>query len=92
MAENYTEQEIEQKVKEVVAQLFNVDPEQITRDTSFTNDLGADSLDQVEFLMGLEETFDTQIPPEEAEKVETVGQAIEYLKRHLEQTQAQGQS
>ena len=92
MAETYSEQEIEKKVKEVVAQVFNVDIDSITRDTSFVNDLSADSLDQVEFLMHLEETFDTQIPQEEADKVQTVGQAIDYLKQHLEQTQNQNQS
>jgi len=92
VAETYSEQEIEKKVKEVVAQVFNVDIDSITRDTSFVNDLSADSLDQVEFLMHLEETFDTQIPQEEADKVQTVGQAIDYLKQHLEQTQNQNQS
>jgi acyl carrier protein len=83
VAEALTEREIEQKVKEVVANLFNVDPEKITRETSFTNDLGADSLDLVELTMNLEEQFDLSIPAEEAEKVQTVGQAIDFIKAHV---------
>ncbi len=85
MAENFTEQEIEQKVKEVVSEIFNVEPDKVSRETSFTGDLSADSLDLVELIMRLEETFDISIPPEEAEKVQTVGEVIDWLKQELGQ-------
>ncbi len=74
-----TEQEIEAKVIDIVAEQMGVDKSQITRETSFVNDLNADSLDTVELVMEFEDEFDTSIPDEEAEKITTVGQAIEYI-------------
>lgn len=73
------EQEIESKVIDIVAEQMGVDKSEITRDTNFTNDLNADSLDVVELVMGFEDEFDTSIPDEEAEKIQTVGQAIEFI-------------
>ena len=70
---------VEAKVIEVVAEQLGVDKEKITRDTSFVNDLGADSLDTVELIMELEEEFDTTIPESTAEQIQTVGQAIDFL-------------
>ncbi len=78
-----TEQEIETKVIGIVAEQMGVDKDQITRETSFTNDLNADSLDTVELGMELEEEFDTQIPDEQAEKIHTVGQAVDFINKNL---------
>ncbi len=74
-----TEAEIEAKVIEIVAEQMGVDKNEITRDTNFANDLNADSLDTVELVMEFEDEFDTSIPDEDAEKIQTVGQAIEYI-------------
>jgi acyl carrier protein len=74
-----TEVEIEAKVIDIVAEQMGVDKSEITRDTNFTNDLNADSLDVVELVMEFEDEFDTSIPDEEAEKIQTVGQAIEFI-------------
>lgn len=74
-----TEQEIESKVIEIVAEQMGVDKGEITRDTSFVNDLNADSLDTVELVMEFEDEFETSIPDEQAEKIQTVGQAIEFI-------------
>jgi acyl carrier protein len=74
---------VEERVIEIVAEQLSVDKEKITRDSSFVNDLGADSLDQVELVMELEEEFDIDIPEEEAEKIQTVGQAIDYIEQHV---------
>ena len=76
-----TEQEIEAKVVEIVAQQMGHDKANITREMSFTDDLNADSLDQVELVMELEEAFETDIPDEQAEKIKTVGDAIEFIKQ-----------
>jgi len=76
-----TEQEIEAKVIEIVAEQMGVEKDKISRETSFVNDLNADSLDQVELVMELEDEFETSIPDEEAEKLQTVGQAIDYIKQ-----------
>ncbi len=73
---------VEEKVKEIIIEQLGVDPEEVTNDASFINDLGADSLDTVELVMALEEEFDIEIPDEEAEKLQTVGQAIDYIKAH----------
>ncbi|TVQ52987.1 MAG: acyl carrier protein [Phycisphaerales bacterium] len=78
-----TEQEIEAKVVEIVAEQMGVDKSEITRETSFTNDLNADSLDVVELVMEFEDEFETSIPDEEAEKIQTVGQAITYISTHM---------
>ena len=75
-------QEIEAKVKEIVAKQLEVDPEQVTPETSFINDLGADSLDTVELIMEFENEFGVNIPDEEAEKIQTVGEAIGYIQTH----------
>ncbi len=74
-----TEAEIEAKVIDIVAEQMGVDKSEITRDTNFANDLNADSLDTVELVMEFEDEFDTSIPDEDAEKIQTVGQAIEYI-------------
>ncbi len=75
-----TDAEIEKKVIELVAQNLNKDAELISKESSFTNDLDADSLDIVELLMAFEEEFETKIPEEQAEKIHTVGQAIDFIK------------
>ncbi len=72
---------VQDRVIDIVAEQLGVDKEKVTLDTSFVNDLGADSLDTVELVMELEEEFDINIPDEEAEKIQTVGQAIEYIER-----------
>ena len=72
--------EIETKVIEIVAEQMGVDKSEITRETSFVNDLNADSLDTVELVMEFEDEFELSIPDEEAEKIQTVGQAIDYIK------------
>jgi acyl carrier protein len=74
--------EIETKVIEIVAEQMGVDKSEITRETSFVNDLNADSLDTVELVMEFEDEFELSIPDEEAEKIQTVGQAIEYIEKH----------
>lgn len=74
--------EIESKVKEIIVENLGVDAAQVNPQASFVNDLGADSLDTVELVMALEEEFDIEIPDEEAEKIQTVGQAIDYIKAH----------
>jgi acyl carrier protein len=71
---------IEERVKKIVCEQLNVAEEKVTPSTSFINDLGADSLDMVELVMHFEEDFELQIPDEEAEKIQTVGDAIEYIK------------
>jgi acyl carrier protein len=69
-----------EKMKEVIAGVLNVDPEEITLETTFTEDLGADSLDLFQIIMGLEDEFDVQIDPEQTENITTVGEAVELLK------------
>src|SRR4051812_49646383 len=73
---------VEERVIEIVSEQMGVAKDQITRETSFVNDLGADSLDTVELVMEFEEEFDITIPDEEAEKIQTVGQAITYIEEH----------
>ena len=74
--------DIESRVKEIIVEQLGVAPEEVTNEASFINDLGADSLDTVELVMALEEEFDMEIPDEEAEKLQNVGQSIEYIKSH----------
>ncbi len=71
--------EIEEKVKDIISEQMGVDKSEITRETSFINDLNADSLDTVELVMEFEDEFDMSIPDEEAEKIQTVGAAIDYI-------------
>lgn len=80
------EQEIQDKVISIVAEQMGVDKGEINRDTNFVNDLNADSLDTVELVMEFEDEFETSIPDEEAEKIQTVGQAIDYIKEHVSKT------
>ena len=74
--------DIESKVKGIIVENLGVDAASVAPAASFVNDLGADSLDTVELVMALEEEFDIEIPDEEAEKIQTVGQAIDYIKAH----------
>jgi acyl carrier protein len=74
--------DIEQKVKDIIVEQLGVDPTEVKPEASFVNDLGADSLDTVELVMALEEAFDTEIPDEDAEKIQNVGQAVSYIKAH----------
>jgi acyl carrier protein len=76
-------EEIKDKLKQIVIDRLDVDEDQITPDASFVEDLGADSLDIVELIMGIEEEFDIEIPDEDAEKLTTVGGALEYIKSKL---------
>jgi len=71
--------DVESKVKEIIMNKLGVDDGQITPEASFTNDLGADSLDTVELVMEFEKAFNMQIPDEDAEKIATVGDAIKYI-------------
>jgi acyl carrier protein len=75
---------IREKVYEIIERKLSVNPEQITPEASFTDDLGADSLDTVELVMDLEEVFNITIPEEDQEKLRTVQDAIDYLESHLE--------
>ncbi|UCC14967.1 MAG: acyl carrier protein [Gammaproteobacteria bacterium] len=77
---------IEEQVKNIVAEQLGVKEEEVTADASFVDDLGADSLDTVELVMALEEAFECEIPDEEAEKITTVQQAIDYVKERASDT------
>ena len=72
-----------EKLKKIIAEVLNVDEEEITMETTFVDDLGADSLDVFQIIMGLAEEFDIEIPNEEAEKIVTVGDAVEQIKNAL---------
>ena len=73
------EKSIEQKVKDIIVEQLGVNADQVTPDAKFIEDLGADSLDTVELVMALEEEFEIEIPDEDAEKITTVHQAIDYI-------------
>jgi acyl carrier protein len=73
---------VEERVIKIVAEQLGVNEGEVTKAASFVNDLGADSLDTVELVMALEEEFDCEIPDEEAEKITTVQQAIDYINAH----------
>lgn len=72
-----------EKLKKVIAEVLNVDPDEITMETTFMDDLGADSLDIFQIVMGIEEEFDIEIPTEKAEKISTVEEAVEMIKGAL---------
>ncbi|AGL02198.1 acyl carrier protein [Desulfoscipio gibsoniae] len=74
--------DIFEKVKEIIIEQLGVEPEDVKLEASFVDDLGADSLDIVELVMALEETFELQIPDEDAEKIRKVGEAVQYIKDH----------
>jgi acyl carrier protein len=73
---------VEQRVKKIIAEQLGVNEGEIKNESSFVDDLGADSLDTVELVMALEEEFETEIPDEDAEKITTVQQAVDYIKAH----------
>lgn len=73
---------VEDKVKTIIVEQLGVDAEEVTLGSSFIDDLGADSLDTVELVMALEEEFDIEIPDEDAEKITTVGDAVNYINDH----------
>jgi acyl carrier protein len=73
---------VEKRVKEIVAEQLGVDEAQVTNEASFMDDLGADSLDTVELVMALEEEFDIEISDEDAEKIQTVQDAVDYITEH----------
>jgi acyl carrier protein len=74
--------DIFEKVKEIIIERLSVDEKDVTKEASFIDDLGADSLDTVELVMALEEEFSLEIPDEEAEKIVTVGDAVKYIESH----------
>jgi acyl carrier protein len=77
-----TEAETFEKLKKIVVDQLGVNAEEVTKEASFQEDLGADSLDTVELVMALEEEFEVEIPDEDAEKITTVGKALDYLLQH----------
>jgi len=72
-----------EKLQQIIAEVLNIDPEEITMNTTFVDDLGADSLDVFQIVMGIEEEFDIEIPTDAAEKIVTVGDAVEQIKNAL---------
>jgi len=77
-----TEAEIEEKVYQIVSEQMGIDKSELARDTSFVDDLNADSLDTVELVMEFEDEFEMSIPDEEAEKIRTIGQTVDYIVEH----------
>ena len=69
-----------EKLKEAIAEVLSVDPDEVTEETTFREDLGADSLDVYQIIMKIEETFEIVIPPDQAEQITTVGEAVELIK------------
>lgn len=72
-----------EKLKKVIADVLNVDPDEITMETTFADDLGADSLDVFQIIMGIEEEFDIEVPPEKAENITTVEEAVTLIKNAI---------
>lgn len=72
-----------EKIQQIIAEVLNIDPQEITMDTTFVDDLGADSLDVFQIIMGIEEEFDIEIPNETAESIVTVADAVEQIKNAL---------
>jgi len=85
------EDEIAEKVKKIIEEQLMVDEGEITEDATFIDDLGADSLDVVEMIMELEDEFGIEIPDEDAEKITTVGEAIEYIRKLVEEKKEDGE-
>ncbi len=83
LREGFNVASVEERVIDIVCENLGVNKEQVTRTTSFIEDMGADSLDIVELVMELEEEFEITIPDEQAEKIKTVGEAIDYIDREL---------
>lgn len=77
-----SEEEIFNKIKKLIADNFDIDESKISKETNFQNDLDADSIDLVEFILQLEDEFGAEIPDEDAEKIQTVGDAVRYIKDH----------
>ena len=75
-------EKVEQRIKKIVAEQLGVNETEVKNESSFVDDLGADSLDTVELVMALEEEFEVEIPDEQAEKIHSVQQAIEYIQSH----------
>ena len=73
---------VEEKIVKIIAEKLSVEPDEVVGQASFVDDLGADSLDLVELIMAMEEAFDTEISDEDAEKLQTVQDAINYIKEH----------
>ncbi len=73
---------VEDKVKQIIVEQLGVDEAEVTSNASFVDDLGADSLDTVELVMAFEEAFDIEIPDEDAEKIRTVQDAVDYIQKH----------
>jgi len=80
---------VEERVKKIVVEQLGVKEEEVTNDASFVDDLGADSLDTVELVMALEEEFECEIADEEAEKISTIQQAIDYIESHMSQAESE---
>ncbi len=80
-----TAEEVEKKIKEVIARIYGVDPEKITPETRFVDDLGADSMTTIELVAEIEDLFGIEVPDEDVEKNQTVGQAIEYVIQKLKE-------
>jgi acyl carrier protein len=79
------EKSVEERVKEIIVEQLGVNPEQVTPNAKFIEDLGADSLDTVELVMAFEEEFNVEVPDEEAEKLQTVGDVIRYIEENMEE-------
>ncbi len=73
---------VKERVTNIIVEKLSVEPDQVKPEAQFVNDLGADSLDTVELIMGLEEEFNIEIPDDQAEKIKTVGEAISYIEAH----------
>jgi len=82
------EPSIEERLKEIIIKQFGEGEKTVTRETSFVNDLGADSLDVVELVMELEDEFDVSIPDEDAERMQTVGDAVKFINEHTQKNDA----
>ncbi|HBC97703.1 MAG TPA: acyl carrier protein [Clostridium sp.] len=74
-----------EKIQKIISEQLGIDPQEVKLESSFVDDLGADSLDVVELIMALETEFDLEIPDEEAEKVKTVGNVVDYIKAHTDE-------